>query len=336
MLCAGSAALTMLAQRDIGAITPLEVHTPWMRLGNALVSWASYLGTTFWPAGLSVYYPHPLSRLPPAQVAVSVLALAAVTVVAWSSRLRFPSLSIGWLWYLGMLVPVIGFVQVGGQARADRYTYLPLVGIFIMLAWSFPAARGRRGLWLRVPAAGAALLLLSALSALQVGFWRDSETLYRRALATTANNWMIHNNLASFLYAQGRRGEAIAEYAASLRIKATAKVHNNLGTVLLEMGRVQEALEQYRLAVHLHPGYPAPWNNLGLVCAMLGRHDEAIGHYREALRLKPGFFDAALGLGKALYARGRREEAAEAYREALRTRPGDAAARAGLEAATRR
>jgi tetratricopeptide (TPR) repeat protein len=335
-LSASCAALTVLAQRDIGAVTPLEVYTPGMRLENALVSYAAYLGATFWPVDLAVYYPHPMGRLPLEQVAAAALALAAVSWLAWSSRQRWPYLPVGWLWYLGMLVPVIGLVQVGGQARADRYTYLPLIGVFLMLAWWLPGTRVLRDPRARAGAAAAVLLLLSGLSVVQVGFWRDSETLFRRALATTSNNWMIHNNLAGVLVARGRPDEAIEQYRASLRIHATARTHNSFGTVLLNKGRIPEALEQFRLAVHSRPDYASPWNNLGLVSAMLGRYDEAIGHYQEALRLKPGLYDAALGLGRALHARGRLGEAAEAYRTALRIRPDDAEARAGLTSVTRR
>jgi tetratricopeptide (TPR) repeat protein len=336
VLSAGSAALTVLAQRGIGAVTPLEVYTPGMRLGNALVSYAAYLGATFWPAGLAVYYPHPMGRLPLAQVAAAALALAAVSWFAWSGRRRRPYLPAGWLWYLGTLVPVIGLVQVGGQARADRYTYLPLIGVFLMLAWWLPATRVLRDPRARAGAAAAVVLLLSGLSVVQVSFWRDSETLFRRALAATSNNWMIHNNLAGVLVARGRPDEAIEQYRASLRIHPTARTHNSFGTVLLNRGRIPEALEQFRLAVHSRPTYASPWNNLGLVSAMLGRFDEAIGHYQEALRLKPDLYDAALGLGRALHARGRVGEAAEAYRTALRIRPDSAEARAGLASVTRR
>jgi len=337
-LCAGAAGLTLIAQRAGGALTALQPRALPIRLANALVSCAAYLGAALWPSGLAVYYPYPVSLPHPAVIAAALLTLAALSWAAWSGRRRRPCLATGWLWYLGMLVPVLGIVQVGGQARADRYTYLPLVGAFLMLAWWVPAASPLRR-WTprqRAIGAAAALLVLAGMSVAQVRRWRDSETLFRHTLAVTTDNWLIHNNLGAVLLAQDRLDEAAEQFRISLLLNPKPENHNNLGMVLFRSRQLLPAIEQYRLSLRLRPDYASARHNLGLALAALGRTSEAVEHFREALRLSPGFFEAALALGRASEELGRTAEAADAYREALRLRPQSPEARSGLAAVTRR
>ncbi len=336
-LCAGASWLTLIAQRTGGTLATLERHPPGHRLANALVSYAVYLRDAIWPSSPAVYYPHPASLPSPAVIAAALLVLAALSWVAWAGRRRRPFLATGWLWYLGMLVPVLGLVQVGGQARADRYTYLPLLGVFLMLAWSVPPTSSpRRRLPPRAIVAVTILLLLAGLSAAHLRHWRDSETLFRRALAVTTGNWLIHNNLGAVLLARDRLDEAAEQFQKSLQSSPRAENHNNLGMVLFRGRQIDGAIEQYRQALRLRPDYAAARHNLGLALAALGRTEEATGHFREALRLNPGFFEAALALGRASAELGRPTEAAGAYREALRLRPQSVEARSGLAAVLRR
>jgi tetratricopeptide (TPR) repeat protein len=261
-----------------------------------------YLGKTLLPTSLAVFYPHPHVGLGTWPVAGAALLLACITAGALLTAKRAPFFIVGWLWYLGTLAPVIGIVQVGEQAMADRYTYLPLVGVFIAVAWGLCAlASAARPARYAVAAAVAAwLVTLLAVTRVQVRTWAGSVALFEHALAVTSDNWMAHNNLGSILSDASRTDEAIAHFGEVLRIR---------------------------------PDFPEGRYNLGLVLERTGRHLEAIGHYQEALRLRPGYTDARFNLGNALLHAGRLAEAIEQYQEVLRLDPGFVGAATNLRLA---
>jgi tetratricopeptide (TPR) repeat protein len=290
VLAAASSVVTWLVQRAGGAVSDLEVLPLAARVANATVAYATYLAKTFWPVDLGVLYPLP-SSIPAGKVAAALALLAAITWGALALRRRAGYVLTGWLFYLGTLVPVIGIVQVGAQSHADRYTYVPLIGIFAILAWGAHDLLGAR----RNAKAALAVVALAACAALtvrQLGFWRDSATLFERTLAVTGNN---------------------------------AVVHNNLGGVRMREGNVDAAVAHFEAARRIRPDYAAAIANLGVASAAQGKLGEAIALFREAIRLRPGHLEAWLNLGDALQKDGDREGAIAAFREAQRLKPGDPA-----------
>ena len=338
-LSAAGAVVTYLVQRGSGAVEALAAFPFGLRVENALVSYVVYAAKIFWPTRLAVFYPYP-SEIPLWQAGLAALALAGISIPvlrAWRSR---PYLAAGWLWYLVTLAPVIGLVQVGAQARADRYTYVPMVGLSIMLAWG-AADWLRRAPRLRPAAAVlavAACLASAALAGAQVRHWKDSQTLFEHALAVTDGNYLAHHNLGVALSEMpGRLPDAIAQYRAALAIRPdSARVHTDLGNALSKLpGRAPEAVAEYQAALRISPDSAIPHNNLGNTLAKIpGRLPEAIAEYRAALGIDPDYAEAHNNLGFALAQMpGRLPDAIREYREALRIRPDYAEAHANLAAA---
>ncbi len=323
LLSAASAATTFLVQRSWGAMDSADLKSPAVRLANAAVSYLAYLARTVWPRGLSVFYPHPAGSLPWWQGWGAAAALAGATMAVLAARSRRPWLAMGWLWYLGTLVPMIGLVQVGSQRMADRYTYLPLIGPVLALVWWMAEEAGRRGLARSAGWVGAAAVLVLALTARhQVGYWKDSETLFRHALAVTGDNIVAEHNLGNALAEQGRRQEAMTHYNQVVKARPwDSGIYNNIGYLLVNMGRPAEAEENYRKALGLNAANALAHNNLGIVLGMTGRHTEAVGEFREALRLRPEYAEARLNLGSALGLLGNLTQAVIEIREALRLDP---------------
>jgi tetratricopeptide (TPR) repeat protein len=364
---AGASLLTWLAQSRGGAVRGTDVYPLETRLANALTLPWRYLAKTLVPADLSPLGVHPLGRLlEPAPLAAAA-GLAAVTFILWRGGRRCPHLLVGWVWLLVTLVPVAGLVQVGAQGMADRYTYLTLVGPVLALAVHLAAGgRGaRRSLLL--PAVILLPILLAVLAHRQTGFWRDDETLYRRALAVDPGNWLALNALGKRATQQGDLEGGIGLLRRSLAIQPLhGEANVNLGVALLRLGRVEEALGHLRRGAGIAPGLPEARNALGAALAATGRMAEAAGEYREALRLQPdhapalnnlgvlllregrvgeaedllrralagggGVAEAHYNLGVLLGARGEVAAAAAHFREALRLEPGDAQARKALDA----
>ena len=354
-------AIVATLSAQAGAILP-RGNLPFpLRLENAVWSYLAYLGKTVWPVGLAVYYPHPGDTLPASWVAGATVILLVLSAVAVAAGRRRHYLPVGWFWYLGTLVPVIGLVQVGGQSMADRYTYFPLVGIFVMAAWGVSDLAGAFPRWkpVAIAFAAAASVALAAAAREQVGHWRDTETLFRHAIRVTEGNFVAHTNLGAALASQGRTGEAIPHFEEALRINPPdVNAHNNLGVIRDDRGDAEGAIRHFREAIRWNPGDARAYANLGYTLARtgaleeavvnykkaldrkpddprthvnlsaalegLGRSGEAVAHLEEAVRIAPGDSDALVELGVALARQGRVEDAVRRYREALRLRPGDA------------
>jgi protein O-mannosyl-transferase len=322
-LSALSAMVTVYAQTSGGAVKDLDIFPPLIRIANAVVAYAAYLLKMIWPSDLAVFYPHP--GMPPSwQVAAAVFLLAGITLIALAGSKRHPCLIVGWLWYLGTLVPVIGLVQVGMQSMADRYTYIPLIGIFIMLAWGAADAARR---W-RVPAsatvlaAGMVILASGGLTWKQTGYWKNSEILFRRALDVTEDNFVAHYNLANVLARRDNPAEAIFHYRRTLRIKpGFSDAHVNMGNTFSLLENNEDAIRHYRAALKFQPENAKLHVNLGMALDKAGRPDQALDHYLEAIRLDPDNADTRYRAGNSLFQAGNVEEAAAHYRNAIRMDP---------------
>ena len=285
LLSAASSVITFVAQKGGGAVAPLDTSLP-ANAGNALVSYAVYLEKMVWPLRLAFLYPFDVHGLTPWRLAGTALFLAAVSllVVLIGKNRRY--LVTGWLWYLVTLLPVIGLVRVGPQAMADRYTYLPLTGVFIMVVWGAAelAAGSRRRERLAAGAGVAVLLVLFLLTWRQTAYWRDSLTLYNHALAVTEDNWLAHNNLGTEYLMHGDVERAVWHYQEAIRINPRFdRAHNNMGRLYLGRDMLPEALEEFKKAVECNPRFATARLNLGHTWLQLGRRDLALEQY-EALR----------------------------------------------------
>jgi tetratricopeptide (TPR) repeat protein len=318
-----SCVVTVLAQKQ--AIKSVEVLPPALRLDNALVAYVTYLAQTLWPKNLAVYYPY--FNIPVWQTAAAGALLVFITLSVFLTARRSPYFLTGWLWYLGMLVPVIGLVQVGGQAHADRYTYLPQIGFLLAIVWVVrdltAAWRWRRPIMIVVSTGLIAALTASAWQ--QTSFWRNDESLWTHTIACTSGNYTAHDNLGYVLAAQGRTAEAIEHYQKALEINANcAETHNNLGTAFLNLGQLDKALGYYQQALALEPGFAEAHNNLGILLTRRGKTTEAIEHYRKAIELNPNRAEFFNNLGNLLVTLGRTTEAVPLFQKALEVDPDNA------------
>ncbi len=330
-LAALASAATFYAQRSGGAVMALDKVPVSARLANAAVATWRYLYAMLWPSGLAIYYPY--RGWSPWVATIAASGLVVASLLAVRAAPRRPYVLVGWLWYLVTLLPVIGIVQVGAQAMADRFTYVPQVGISIVVAWG--AADAVRG-WRRGPAAlaVAAAGLAGAwlfVTARQVGYWRDTETLFARALAVTRDNALAHLSYGEALARAGRLAEARRHYDEALRLSpASPAAHLNVGNALSRDGHDAAAEAQYREAIRLNDRLPEAHNSLGLLLAHAGKLDEAIDEYHAALAIKAHYPEAHLNLGHALRTLGRFDDAAMEYRTALARHPEWAEAHYGL------
>lgn len=310
LLSAVSCIVTFLAQRSIGAVASVESVSMWARGANAAVAYIRYLLKAFWPHELIVYYP--LHHVLLWQVAISLILLVGFSAWVFFERRKRPYLLVGWLWFLGTLVPVIGLLQVGGQAMADRYTYIPLIGVFVMVVWCVPDSRGWRVVGILI------VVVLMLLAYVQVGYWRDSVSLFRRSLTVSGSVPIINYNLGVALAMQGRNNEAIVEYREALRLfPGYVEAHNNLGDALYAIGDSAGAIQQYREAIDLNPELAAPRGGLGVALAVQGHVDEALPHLQKAVALEPENIEYQCNFARALSDAGRYAEAAVQYRQAL-------------------
>lgn len=323
-LTVASSVITFIVQQRGGAVQRIELFPLNIRLSNAVLSYVKYIGKMFWPSRLAMFYPHPIEAVSVWQAAAAALLLLAISI--WVIRLvrRRRYLLVGWLWYMGTLVPVIGLVQVGEQAMADRYTYIPLTGLFIIIAWG---VRDILTKWRyrKVTASALALVILLALSIsthLQQRHWRNSITLCEHALEVTENNYVAHFCMTESLQKQHRLDEAIYHNAEAIRIEPDfVEALNGMGLALLDAGRLDEAVTHFTRALEICPNLIAARINLGVAFVKKGNFNEAIKQYNEARRIRPDLADVYSHLGYALARQGKLTEAAEEYYEAIKRRP---------------
>ena len=310
------------------------------RLNNTFVSYVTYIWQMLWPARLAVFYPHPNNRFPLVQVTVGIAFLVGVSLLVIYLRRTKPYLVTGWFWYLGMLVPVIGLVQVGEQAHADRYTYLPQIGLYIMVAWtvgnllSEPTPRAR-GALVGVVAA-LAIVSLGVLGFGQASYWKTSETLWNHTLAVTGENDVAHNNLGFLFLRRGELDKAISQFQAALNIRSknagthyslgAALIQSNLGNALARKQLWDEAIDHLQEAVRLRPDYADAYFNLGSVLFQQGQLDQAIAQWQKALAIRPTDAEAHRSVASALRKEGKLKEAIAEYEQALNITPEDSVA----------
>jgi len=368
-LSVGVGIITLVAQIGSGAAASVSALGPVPRIENALVSYVRYLSKSVWPESLAVFYPR--VEFPIWEVVSATVFLAGLTVILVYARRTRPYLLVGWLWYVLMLIPVIGLIQVGKQSIADRYTYLPLLGIFIACTWGV-AEIWERYRASRVPItalASVVIILCGIRTRTQLSYWRDSETLFRHALDVTKDNEVAYENLANYLADHNRDDEAIDYFRAALRIEPNnGSVHNDLGVSLLTKGNIGEATQEFHQAldfnpqstnallnlgvaldvqheprqaadylnqaISLAPAYPEAHNDLGHVFVELGETNDAVKQFTEAIRLRPSYAQAHFNLGCVLEQLGQREGAIVQLTEALKLKPDYAAAKRQLDALT--
>jgi Tfp pilus assembly protein PilF len=321
-LAAASCVVTILAQHE--AIQSTGSYPPALRFENASVSGMVYLGQMVWPAGLAVFYPYPHNGLPAWAVIVAPILLLSISAEVFILRKTRPYLLVGWLWYLVMLAPVIGIVQAGFQSHADRYTYLPQIGIYVAVTWlaaEWTAKRPAARVAIGYLAAGV-LAVLMVCAWKQAAYWQNSESLWGHTLDCTVDNVNAHLNLGNALLQKGRVNDAIVQYQQALQIEPDyAQVHYNLGNAFLQKGSMDDAITQYQEALRFDPGYAQADNNLGYALLQKGNVDNAIAQYQSALQIDPDYAEAHNNLGYALLQKGSVDEAIIHFQKALEIQP---------------
>lgn len=327
--------ITVGLSRQAGALDADRTLSLGTRVGTALIGYCWYLEKTFWPTKLAVFYPHP-GHWPVEEVLLAGVVLVMLSALIFRERRRFPFLWMGWLWFVITLAPVCGILQVGSQAMADRYTYIPSIGLLVGIVWTcHELTKHWRGhataLTLAVVAAA---LACAGSTRVELSYWRNDETLFTRALAVTDDNFLAHKTVGDCDYEKGRVDEAIGQYREAIRERPDfMDAHNNLGIALNSQGRTDEAIGEFREAIRLKPDYDEAHNNLGLALGRKGQIDDAVGEFIEAIRLNPDYADAHNDLGIALIKKGQLDEAISQFQEAVRLKPGYAEAKANLEKA---
>ncbi|MFC1477940.1 tetratricopeptide repeat protein [Candidatus Margulisiibacteriota bacterium] len=324
VLAAASGIVTFIAQQKGGAVGSMEYYSFILRMANALVAYAGYLIKMFWPFNLAVFYPHP-GISPLWQIAGSIILLSGISVFIFRNRGKMPYLVFGWLWYLLILIPVAGLVQVGSQAIADRYTYIPLIGIFIMIAWAVPDML--KGWRYRGQAAGiAAGLLIPVLmicSWVQAGYWQNSIVLFKHALAVTTDNGLACYNLGAALSDRGQTEQAIGYFRQALQINPDDDIaYHNLGVALIKQGKLERAIDYLRRSIQINPDYYKTYYNLALALDKQGNLEAAVKHYRRAIQLKPDYTKAYTNLGVIMARQEKMRPAIDYFKRALQIDPG--------------
>jgi tetratricopeptide (TPR) repeat protein len=317
-----SCVVTIIAQNAGGALRSFTYYPLETRIVNALVCYANYLYQTIWPVNLAVFYPHP-KHWPIWSIALSALTVSLISLVALRARKSHPYLLFGWLWYVVSLLPVIGLVQVGGQAHADRYTYVPSIGLFVLIAWSLPGAT-RIARWGSMAFACVALLALIMPLQFQINHWRNDRSLAEHTLRVTGENEVAHLLLGNVLLDEGNFASAAEHFGAAARLQPNwADAHNNLGNALAHQGETARAVQAYRRAIEIQPELADVHYNLGVVLHRDKKLDDGLHELELAIALDPRHQAAFIQLGATLRDLGRLVEAAERFETAVALRPND-------------
>jgi tetratricopeptide (TPR) repeat protein len=311
VLAALSCVVTFIAQQKGDSVVSLEAYPPGLRMANAVVSYALYMFKTIWPSDLAVLYPHPApGSLPAWQVFGSVLILAAATLAVISAARRYPYLPVGWLWFTGALIPVIGIVQVGMQAMADRYTYIPSIGLFIMAAWGIPEIfkKARHGKQLLAAFSALCILCLLVLTQRQAGYWQDSLTLFDHTLGVTENNYFIHNLRGHILNTRGDYALAIRDFNKAIEVfPGYAEAYDNRGIAYNSTGNYTLAIEDFNTAIRLDAKIAQFHNNRGIAYMALGNPANAIEDFNRAVEIDGRSADAYFNRGMFYQSAGKSE-----------------------------
>lgn len=325
--------VTFLAQQQGKALGTSEEYPLTMRISNALVSYIKYITKMIWPYDLGILYPYP--RIVTAwQIAGAVMVLGGITFLSVRYFKRLPWFFVGWFWYIGTLVPVIGIVQAGVQSMADRYSYIPMTGIFIILSWGIAEFfRNCPYKKILLPAiAIASFFVLSIASWIQVTYWKNSICLFEHTLKVTEGNYVIHNNLGFELALQGQNDKALKHYKEALRINSNfEQAHINYASLQFSLGRITESFYYYKKLLKYKPNFAVVHYSFAVLLLKAGNIDTAVSHFIEALRIKPDFAEAYNGLGAIMVSRGKIAEAAAFFKKALQIEPGLADAKENLK-----
>ena len=319
-----SSVITFLIQLESSAVAHIDALPLKDRIANVFLSYARYIGKLFWPQNLAVFYPFDVNSFAVWQVAMCVLLLLVISIFVIRFGRNQKYLPVGWFWFVTTLVPVIGLVQVGLQAFADRYTYIPYIGLFIMIAWGLPEFLSK---WpQRKIALGLSMVIILTTLGIcahrQVSFWNNSFTLFSHAIEVTQNNYIAHNNLGVAYNSIGRYQDAVEAYKQTIRIKPDyAEAHYNLGVAYDKLSRGKDEIEAYKQAIKIKPDYAKAYYNLGVSYEDLGRHQDAIEAYKQTIRIKPDYADAYINLGVIYYKLGRYQDAVETYKQTIRIKP---------------
>ena len=332
ILCALiSCGITTYAQKSWGAVSSLNRFPIDTRLANALTSYVAYLWKMLWPVNLAIFYPYP-DLFNPLKVALCALFLLIISALAMYNARKSPYLLVGWLWYIGTLVPVIGIVQVGGQSMADRYSYIPLIGCFFMIVWGIADYFDNRphGKVINGFIAVSALLFLVFNTWTQIGYWKNTETLIRHTIAVTENNYMAHHQLGSILFSKGDLDGAIKEYRVALQAKQIAEAYDGLGNVFSVKKDIGNAIDCYTKGLQINPYDINILNSLGCLLASMGKTVEAAEYFNELFKINPYNIEVHNVFGNALLRNGKVNEAIHQFNETLRLEPKDQEAQRGI------
>ncbi|MCE5324513.1 tetratricopeptide repeat protein [bacterium] len=326
VMAAASCVITVMVQKSGGAVQLLQDYPFGVRLANAVVSYTAYITKMLWPTKLCILYPHPETSLPLWHVLISTALLVVLTSSALLAARRRPYITMGWLWYVVTLIPVIGLVQVGQQAMADRYTYVPLIGLFIIIAWGIPdmTKRFKAKILRYVPAVGASIiiLILIIMTYFQTGCWRSEMALFKQAMSATSGHCVIRCCIAGTLLDQGKPKQAIDQLKTAIKMNPSfARGHNALGFIYLKQGKLDAAIKELNRALKINPDFPLAHSNIGSAYATLGKTDEAIRHFKKAIKMKPNYSDTHYSLANVLVEQGMIDEGIAEYRQALRYNP---------------
>lgn len=323
-LALAASIITFLVQQSSGAVKSFEMYSLKVRITNALVSYVSYIEKMFWPNNMAVLYPHPGNSLPLWHGALAIVVLTLITILVIRQARRLPYIATGWFWYLITLVPVIGIVQVGSQAMADRYTYITLIGLFVIIAWGVPDLlakwRYKKAILIILTMTVIPLLMLTTWR--QVKYWQNGITLFEHTLSVTKNNYLAHNNMGLALNNAGKNAAAIKHFKTAISIMPNhVSARNNLASALMDNAKTAEAFSHYYAALKAKPDDGAAHNNIGVAFAKIGNTKDAIAHFKTAIQLDPNYADAHYNLGTALFITGQPKAAISHYETVIRLEP---------------